>query len=351
MNERPLRLSPLWELTYARILDFVRQPAAMFWTFGFPVLLVVALGIAFRTRPPTPTHVAVPQAARNTWIVEALAQDAGFAVHAVDAAAATALLRDGKADILLDTSDASPVVTYQFDAMRPESRTARLVVDAALQRARGRIDPVQVRDAEPPARGARYVDALVPGLIGWNLMGSSMWGIGYVVVTTRSQKLLKRFAATPMRRAHYLLSFVLSRLLFLGVEVAALVGFGVLAFDTVLLGSVGGFALVATLGALSFAGMALLVAARTSNVEVAQGLMNFVMLPMWILSGTFFSYDRFPAVLQPLIRILPLTALNDALRAIANHGAPLSSLGFEIAVLMAWGVGSFFVALRLFRWQ
>lgn len=202
--------------------------------------------------------------------------------------------------------------------------------------------------AEP---GARYIDFLIPGLIGLNLMGSGMWGLGFAIVSARGRKLLKRFAATPMRRSHYLLSFILSRLIFLFLEVAALLGFARLVFGVVVRGSLIDVAVCAVVGALAFSGLGLLVAARPRTVEGVSGLMNFVMLPMWLLSGTFFSAARFPGWFQPIIRALPLTALNEAMRAVTNEGLSLRSHWTQLAVVLAWGLVSFVVALRIFRWQ
>src|SRR2546422_5619791 len=184
-----------------------------------------------------------------------------------------------------------------------------------------------------------------------NLMGSGLWGVGFAVVQARSKKLLKRLMATPMRRSEYLLSFILSRLVFLVVEIAALVGFGWVMFRVGIRGSVTALALVTVLGALSFAGLGMLVASRARTVEAVSGLMNLVMLPMWILSGTFFSYLRFPDAMQPVVRALPLTAVNDSLRAVMIDGAPLVHLGAPLGVVTAWGALSFAVALRIFRWR
>src|SRR3989442_1364322 len=221
----------------------------------------------------------------------------------------------------------------------------------AIQRARGRADPLLARDERVTEPGSRYIDFLIPGLLGMNLMGSGLWGVGFSVVQARTKRLLKRFMATPMRKSHYLLSFVLSRLTFLFVEVAALVGFGWWIFDVGVRGSVAALAGITILGSLSFAGLGMLVASRARTIEAVSGLMNLVMLPMWILSGTFFSYARFPDAMQPLVRALPLTALNDALRAVMIDGAPLVHLGAPLGVVTAWGALSFAVALRIFRWR
>jgi ABC-type multidrug transport system permease subunit len=224
-------------------------------------------------------------------------------------------------------------------------------VDEELQRGMGRVDVAQVRDRIVAEPGARYIDFLIPGLIGLNLMASGMWGIGFNVVESRTRKLLKLLTATPMRRSHYLLSFMLSRLLFLILEVVALVGFGRLVFGVEVRGSLLALAVILLLGAMSFAGLGLLVASRSRSIEAVSGWMNLVMLPMWLLSGSFFSYSRFPEIMHPLIRLLPLTALNDALRAVINEGASLAASWSEIAVIASWGLVSFAVALRIFRWQ
>jgi ABC-2 type transport system permease protein len=353
MSERP---HPLVELTRARILEFVREPEALFWVFVFPVLLAFALGIAFRNRPVDVAHVAVaagtPAAQK---LAEELRQAPGVSASLLSPVEAEEALRKGRVDVIVSAAgvdpDGRPAVAYRFDATRPESLAARHFADEGLQRAAGRRDPLAAREQPVTEPGSRYVDFLIPGLIGLNLMGSGLWGIGYSVVVARTRKLLKRFAATPMRRSHYLLSFALSRLLFLALEVAAVVVFGWLAFGVRVRGSLLDLAIVALLGAGTFAGIGLLVAARPRTIEAVSGWMNFVMLPMWLLSGTFFSYERFPAVLQPAIRALPLTALNDALRAVVNDGASLASQWPEVMVMALWSAGGFALALKLFRWQ
>jgi ABC transporter DrrB family efflux protein len=244
-----------------------------------------------------------------------------------------------------------PAVEYRYDPSRPDGHLARLVVDDALQRAYGRADVARVRDERVTEPGARYIDYLIPGLLGLNLMGSGLWGVGFAIVTARMRKLLKRLAATPMRRSHYLLSFVLSRMLFLFLEVMLILLFARLTFGYKVHGSYALMALLLLVGALTFAGVGLLVAARPQTIEGVSGLMNLVMLPMWLLSGTFFSAARFPGFLQPFIKLLPLTALNDGLRAVMNEGATLGGVWLMLLILLSWCVVSFMLALRLFRWQ
>jgi ABC-2 type transport system permease protein len=342
------RHHPLLELTRARIVEFLREPEAVFWVFVFPVLLALALGIAFRSKPIDRPQVAL--VGFDAFTLAALQQDSTLAVQVLDDAAADAALRKARVDVVAVAAGPDSVI-YRYDATREEGLAARLAADGAVQRVRGRRDVVATADQAHQRSGARYIDFLIPGLVGLNLMGSGMWGIGFSIVTARTRKLLKRFAATPMRRSHYLASFVFSRMIFLGLEVAAVVGFGRLIFGVRVYGSVVTLALVALVGALTFAGLGLLVAARPRTVEAVSGWMNLVMLPMWLLSGTFFSYERFPAAVLPVIRVLPLTALNDALRAVQNDGAALATALPQVAILLVWGVVSFVVAVRIFRWQ
>lgn len=344
---------PLVELTRARLLEFLREPEAVFWVFIFPVLLAVALGIAFRSQGPGSIRVAVEGAAPTlaAEVRTALSDIPTIQVQRPDIPAEKAL-RSGRLDLLVEVREARrPALTYRFDPTRPESQAARLAVDDVLQRKLGRTDAIAVSDTHVTAVGSRYIDFLIPGLVGLNLMGSGMWGLGFAVVQARVRKLLKRFAATPMRRSHFLLSFMLSRLGLLAGEVVAVVGAGWLLFGVRVHGSLFDLACVSLLGAFTFAGLGLLVAARPRTIEGVSGWMNFVQLPMWLLSGSFFSYTRFPEAVQPAIRMLPLTALNDALRAVMNEGSGLLSTWPELAVLAAWGGLSFVLALRYFRWQ
>lgn len=349
-KEEPQSLHPLVELTMMRVREFLREKEAVFWVFIFPVLMTFALGIAFRNTAPDKTFVAIEAGdAKATEIANVLSRSPEISASVLSPEQAAQALRSGKVSIVVKPQN--DAFEYRFDPTRPESRSARLLVDDVLQRGKGRSDVVSVGEQRVTEPGARYVDFLVPGLIGMNLMGSGLWGLGFTVVIARSRKLLKRFAATPMRRSHYLLSFMLSRLIFLVLEVAAVIIFASLAFGFTVRGSWLAVTLITVLGGFTFSGIGLLVAARPTTIEGVSGLMNFIMLPMWLLSGTFFSSERFPQVLQPFIQALPLTALNNVLRALMNEGASLSSNWLPIGILVTWCVISFVVALKIFKWQ
>ena len=227
----------------------------------------------------------------------------------------------GKVDLAIE-SNPDGSYTYYYDHARPESVLSRAEIDAALQSAAGRKDALTTSSQSSSEPGSRYIDFLIPGLLGMNLMDSGMWGVGFALVEMRQRKLLKRFVATPMRRSDFLLALTSSRLVLMVIEVGLLLGFGVLVFHMRVRGSILSVILLGSLGAVAFGGVGLLTACRAQKIESVSGLINLVMMPMWIFSGVFFSYQKFPAIAQPFIKALPLTALNDALRATIIEGAP-----------------------------
>jgi ABC-2 type transport system permease protein len=339
---------PLVELTLARCRELFREPEAVFWVFVFPILLSAILGLAFRSRPPEPLPVAIVEGPKASARADVLGKEADLAPQLLAESVARQALTRGRV-VLVVSADEPPV--YAYDPTQPESRAARLAVDAALQRAAGRTDSFRPGRAEITEPGKRYVDFLVPGLLGMNLMGTGMWGIGFSLVMARHGKLLKRLVAAPARRSHVLTAQLLSRLIFLVPEAAALLVFAYCLLGVPLRGSLLVLAGVSLLGALAFSGLGLLTAARPRTIEGVSGIMNLVMVPMWVFSGIFFSTERFPAALQPFIQALPLTALNDALRGVMLEGAGIGPLLPELLNLGAWSALSFVLALKLFRWE
>ncbi|MGH7710036.1 MAG: ABC transporter permease [Gemmatimonadaceae bacterium] len=341
---------PIVELTTARFKEFLREPEAVFWTFIFPILLAAGLGIAFRSRPAEHVKLAILESPRRQQLEPWLRADSSLTIEIMDDSAAARALRIGDIALLV-APGAGDTVEYRFDPAREDARTARLIVDRILQRNAGTVGVVPVRESHISERGSRYIDFVVPGLLGMNIMGSSVWGIGFAIVDARRKRLLKRFVATPMRRPHYLMSFLLMRLTLMVVEVTVIAAFAVLAFGVPLRGALWQLALVAVVSALAFGGIGLFIAARARTIEGASGLMNVVMLPMWVGSGVFFSASNFPDAVQPFIQALPLTAAVDAFRANMLQGGAWSAVGPELLILGVWFSIPFVAALRMFRWQ
>jgi ABC-2 type transport system permease protein len=337
-------------LLVARMLELKREPEVVFWVFVFPLLLALGLGIAFRNKPGDAASIAIVAGAEDAQRLLAQAPQHGlFKIQVQNESDALKGFRLGKYDLVIEPAP-DGALRYRYDPARPESVLARAEANDALQSAAGRKDAVATTVVTSSEPGSRYIDFLIPGLLGMNLMNSGMWGIGFALVDMRQRKVLKRFVGTPMRRGDFLLALMSSRLVLMVIEVGLLLVFGVLVFHMRVLGSVLAIALIAGIGSLAFGGVGLLTASRARKIESVSGLINLVMMPMWIFSGVFFSYERFPAVIQPLIKALPLTALNDALRASILEGTPLAHQWSRLLVMGLWGGISFLLALRWFRW-
>lgn len=359
---QPRRYWPLAQLTLARLREFYREPEAVFWVYGFPLIMTLALGIAFRNQPVEKFTVDIRDSASAETIEELLAKNEHFKVTVNDERTALRRLRTGKTELVVfadvaptssgTSADAtnSPHYEYHLDPTKPGSLVARSKVDDVLQQAAGRRDVASVKDIAQSEPGGRYIDFLVPGLLGMGLMGGGLWGVGFVTVDMRIRKLLKRFLATPMKKSHFLLALMLSRMAGTVPEVLLIFVFSWLVFGVAIQGSILLVALLLLLGAVMFSGLGLLVASRANTLETVSGLMNLVMLPMWVLSGIFFSYERFPEVAQPFIKLLPLTALIDALRAVMLEAATPAGIAWQLLIMLTWTIVSFALALRWFRW-
>ncbi len=362
---------PLVQLFLARLRGFYREPEALFWVYGFPLILAVGLGIAFWDRKPEPAQVDVADSAGAGELCARLKQ-AGLVAEVHSAGECRQRLRTGKTALFVEPVDDG--FRYVYDQARPESLAARCEADAAILRwkasvtarrqdapggvttdyAGGPGDSArrwQTADAPVSEPGNRYIDFLVPGLMGLNIMGGGLFGVGFLIVDMRVRKLLKRLLATPMRRRDFLLSIFGGRLVMLLPEMGLLLLLARLGFGVPVRGNPLLLAGVILLGAFAFAGIGLLLASRTDKTETISGLINLVMLPGWLLSGTFFSSRRFPDAVQPFIQALPLTQLNDALREVMLEGASAGRVAWRLAALAGWGCAAFLLAARRFRWQ
>jgi len=317
------------------------------------------LGFAFRTQGVKPSRVAIVENAESAALRQSLSAAEGVELvlvattdeaetklrkAAVDAIVAPPAVNDG-------APAAAPAPSISFDPTRAEGITARLRIQQALAPPPAPGDPAAPALQPVTETGSRYIDFLFPGLLGMNLMGTGLWGVGFAIADMRRRALLKRMLVTPMNRMSLLLGYILSRLVFLALELTALLVFSRFILGVPFEGSVIAFLLVAGVGAFTFAAIGILVASRARTIEAVSGLMNLVMMPMWLASGVFFSYERFPDFLHPVLRLLPLTAANDALRGIMLDGETLLAQGPELLVMIFWSAATFIVALKIFRWE
>jgi ABC-2 type transport system permease protein len=348
MPEKTRIRPPIIELALARTKEFLREKEAMFWVFGFPLILALALGFAFREKPPDRIPVGIVSGPNAQQRLAALQKSKTLQPRVMNEQEARDALRRGKVSLLIEGTD---TVVYRFDATRPDALSARNETDDVLQAAAGRRNVLAPREERVHEQGARYIDFLIPGLLGMNLMGTGMWSMGFTIANARMKKLLKRLVATPMRKTDYLLAMFLSRLIWLLLEVSVLVAFGWIVFGVRVNGSLAVLAILCIVGGYAFSGIGLLTASRAKTIEAVSGLMNLIMMPMWLCSGVFFSYERFPDSVKPFIRVLPLTLLNDALRAVVNDAAGLPQISLQLGLLAVWGIVTFIIGLKIFRWQ
>lgn len=325
--------------------EFWRSPEALFWTYGFPLLMTVVLGFAFQPKDPEPVPVAVVAAEGSEPLRALLATSPRLAVQSLDEKAADEALARGRVGALVRGTVQDPVV--RADPTRPDADLARLLVDRAL--ARGN-EPDRARFEPEDRPGSRYVDFLVPGLVGLNLLGAGMWGVGFQLVQFRTQNLLRRLFVTPMTRGEFLLGFLVSRLLLALPESLVIVLFGTLLWGVPFRGSIVGAAILLVCGALAFSGLGVLVASRAKTIEGVAGLMNVCILPMWLLGGAFFGNERMTGVLRWLADAMPLSWCTSALRDLMLGSAGLADVALPVALLAGFAVGTFAIALRVFRW-
>ena len=350
---RSWKMHPVTQLFLARFREFIRQPEAVFWSYVFPLVIMIALGLAFRSEPIEAISVVVQAGPGSQDVVNSLSRQPSLIVSMGTEGECRQQLRAGQSELIIIAEHQSGLVAYRFvfDPTRPGSVHARNAVNDVLQRAAGRNDMIETFDQAVTEPGSRYIDFLVPGLIGMGLMGGGIWGVGFAIVDMRIRQLLKRFLGTPMKKSHFVAAMMFSRMVFMIPEIIVVLLVSRLAFGVVNHGNYLTVTLLIVLGAFEFAGIGLLIASRAKTLEAASGLMNLAMVPMWIASGIFFSAKRFPEFAQPLINLLPLTPLIAALRHVMQEGAGMTQIVPELAVIIAWGALTFFVAIRVFRWE
>jgi ABC-type multidrug transport system permease subunit len=375
------RFKQLWQLISALFREIIREPGVLFWGILFPILMSLGLGLAFTKKADVIRKVAIinitdrsPAGSENsvvagflqkyceknvsrekkTWQWKYIIKDeklgnSVFLFYNMKWDESIRLLKRGTINVLLLSLNDS--VEYHFDPMNPDAQLTYLKLSNII--GKGEIQKVQSNSEIKPltVKGTRYIDFLVPGLIAMGVMMSSMWGISYGIIEKRSKKLLRRLVATPMKKSHFLIALITVRITMNFIESLVLFLFALFAFKMTIQGDISALILMFLAGNIAFAGIAVLVSSHTSNTEVGNGLINFVVFPMMVLSGIFFSYQNFPDWSIPVIKNLPLTMLTDGIRSIFNEGAGYHEVALPILILTATGIVFFSVGLKIFKWH
>lgn len=343
-------LSPsLKQQIYCRWIEFRREPSAFFWVMFMPLLWMVILGFAFSNPRSEVYSVGVEKSSDSIeYLTSAFNSTDNLNIFIDNQEDLVTLMKRGQISLIVSGHDKK--IHYLYDQHNPEAMRAKLYVNNALQTAAGRTDPVALEETQLSRQGGRYIDFLIPGLLGLSLMTSSLFGVAMTIVSNRKENLLKRYLATPMKAYEYIVSHIFGRLMVFSVEFLTVIIAGYLIFNFKIFGNFLTFLLVAVLGAGSFTAIALLCAARTKSIPTIGGILNLVTLPMMLVSGVFFSKSNFPEKIRILVDYLPLTALNDALRKIALEGLSLSQVSFELSVLVSYLVVCTLLCKKTFRW-
>lgn len=376
-----LRLNQLRQLIIALFLEIIREPGVLFWGILFPILMSLGLGLAFTKKADVTRKVAIinnselstrgNEAAvlkeflqkscekntseeKDSWqwrytIKDEKLGNSIFLFYEMSWKEAMQLLKRGTVNVLL--LDVNGSVEYHFDPMNPDAQLTYLKLGSFI--GKGNMLPLTSNTEIKPltVTGTRYIDFLVPGLITMGVMMSCMWGISYGIIEKRSKKLLRRLVATPMKKSHFLIALITVRIAMNFIESTVLFLFSLIAFKMTIQGNISTLIIMFIAGNIAFAGIAVFVSSHTSNTEVGNGLINFVVFPMMVLSGIFFSYQNFPDWSLPVIRNLPLTMLTDGIRSIFNEGAGYSEVGVPILILITMGVLFFTAGLKIFKWH
>jgi ABC-2 type transport system permease protein len=375
------RLYQLRHLTMAQVRELIREPGVLFWGILFPILMSLGLGIAFTKKADVIRKIAVILPDRvtvstdsssklvhflgtncetstpddqdsYTWKLTLKDKKLGnsiFLFYKMDWKNAMMMLKRGTINVVLVENDGE--IEYHFDPMNSDAQLSYLKLNGII--AGGKIVASEGNPNIQPltVKGTRYIDFLVPGLITMGVMMSCMWGISYGIIEKRSKKLLRRLVATPMRKSHFLVALITVRIIMNFIESSVLFLFALIVFKIVIQGNIAALLVMFLAGNIAFAGIAVFVSSHTSNTEVGNGLINFVVFPMMVLSGIFFSYHNFPDWSLPVIQKLPLTMMTDGIRSIFNEGAGFNEVAIPVMILIATGIVFFSAGLKIFKWH
>ncbi len=363
---KSIKTNQLYQLFLTQFLQTIREPEVLFWGMIFPVLISIGLGLAFTQNTESKFHVILvdknpteldslltiyAQPGQDSWkwkIADETLGKTEFKFSRSDWKSAIVSLKRGEADVIV--SDSLGKMIYHFDPLNSQAQLAYMKLSSLMKSPVSVVSTKETQIQPLTLTGVRYIDFLIPGLITFGMMGSIMWGVSYTIIERRSQKLLRRMVATPMKKENFLISLMFVRILMNIVEALILLFFAWLIFGVRIQGNIGALVTLFLAGNVAFTGIAVLVASRTTKTEVGTGWINAVQMPMMILSGIFFSYHNFPEWSIGFIKLLPLTALTDGIRSIFNEGAGWLDIILPSAGLSLLGLICLVIGLKWFKW-
>lgn len=322
-------------ILHARNLEFMRDRAALSWGLIFPTALMIGFAILFSNGDQELYKVAVYGETQHPFFQSRYIQF----IPVSDLDKAITKVQRHQLDLLV----APEQKRYWVNATSP----AGYITENLLKASGGEpFQPSQVTGKE-----IRYIDWLLPGVLGMNMMFSALFGIGFVIVRYRKNGVLKRLRGTPLSTTEFLMAQIFSRLILIVVVSVIVYIICDLILDFSMYGSYLALLLVFVMGALSLITLGLLIAARLKSDELAGGLANVISLPMMLLSGVWFSLEGSPSWVIFLSKFLPLTHVVDASRAIMLDGAGIVAISHHLLVLLLMMLVFLFIGVKLFRWE
>lgn len=378
---RQVTYHQLWQLITAHFKEISREPGVLFWGIIFPILMSLGLGVAFTKKTDVIRKVAVveniaenkaysvssislslvldkygtlkdpPEKDTYSWKITLPDDKLGnsiFLFYKQSWDEAMLQLKRGNINVVLLEKDGG--IEYHFDPVNSDAQLTYLKLSGLIENQKTLTSGENLSIKPLTVTGTRYIDFLIPGLIGMGVMMSTLWGLSYGIIDKRSKKLLRRMVATPMKKHYFLIALITVRFGMNIIESVLLLVFAIFAFQLKVQGSITALIAIFFAGNVAFAGISVFVSSHTSNTEVGNGLINAIVMPMMVLSGIFFSYHNFPDWSVPVIQKLPLTMLTDGMRSIINEGAGYPEIAFPFLILMAIGSVFFIAGLKIFKW-
>ncbi|HEA26537.1 MAG TPA: ABC transporter permease [Ectothiorhodospiraceae bacterium] len=320
---------------HARNIEFVRDRSALSWGILFPLLLMLGFALIFDAGDQNLYKVGVIGEGQHSFLESRYIQFIPFD----DQSSAIIKVERHQLDLLLNL----PQQRYWINSTSPKGYVVEKMLSAS--------GDTPLQQAVVTGKEIRYIDWLIPGVLGMNMMFSALFGIGFVIVRYRKNGVLKRLKGTPLSATEFLLAQIVSRLLLI-ILVSTLVFIVCdLILDFAMFGSYWLLFAVLILGALSLISMGLLVAARLKSDEVASGVANAISMPMMLLSGVWFSLEGAPEWIIAFAKLLPLTHVVEAARAIMLDGAGIAEIGLQLITLAIMTLLFLFIGVKLFRWD
>lgn len=335
-----LFLKRFYAILKARNLEFFRDKASMVWNIVFPILLLVGFSVVFSGDGKSMFKVGLLHHEQQQ--IALLETKYIEFVDYSDTEQALSKLRQHKIDMLLD---------FRLDLYWINDTAPNGYMVEKLLLADANDNQINWLKQTVTGRQIRYVDWVLPGILGMNMMFSCLFGVGYVIVRYRKSMVLKRLNATPVTAFEFLTAQIVSRLfIVLLLSSSIFIGCNFM-FDFYMLGSYFDLLVVATLGAMSLISLGLFIASRSRSEELTGGLLNVASWPMMILSGVWFSLEGSPDIIQQIAWFLPLTHLVEGARAVMTEGANLSDLADNLLAMGGMTLVFLLIGAKSFRWQ